>query len=76
MRHQIKETSDSGIAFYDIGVGAARHKDEWSDVVQPLFDSFLALTPPGLALALPLAVMSQLKRAIKSNRRLWPLAQI
>jgi hypothetical protein len=45
-----------------------------SDVVQPLFDSFLALTPPGLALALPLAVMSQLKRAIKSNRRLWPLA--
>jgi hypothetical protein len=26
-------------------------------------------------LALPLAVMSQLKRAIKSNRRLWPLAQ-
>jgi CelD/BcsL family acetyltransferase involved in cellulose biosynthesis len=28
LRHQIKEASDAGIAFYDIGVGAARHKDE------------------------------------------------
>jgi len=28
LRHQIAETSKSGLAYYDIGVGQARHKDE------------------------------------------------
>jgi CelD/BcsL family acetyltransferase involved in cellulose biosynthesis len=75
LRHQIKEASDAGIAFYDIGVGAARHKDEWADVVQPLFDSFIAFKPHGHAMTLPLAAFSRLKRTIKSNPHLWPLAQ-
>jgi CelD/BcsL family acetyltransferase involved in cellulose biosynthesis len=38
LRHQIEEASRQGLAFYDIGVGAARHKDQWADQVQPLFD--------------------------------------
>jgi CelD/BcsL family acetyltransferase involved in cellulose biosynthesis len=75
MRHQIKEASGAGLALYDIGVGAARHKDEWADVVQPLFDSFIAFKPRGLALALPRAAYARLKRAIKSNPHLWSLAQ-
>ena len=75
LRHQIKEACEKGLAFYDIGVGAARHKDEWADVVQPLFDSFIAFKPHGLTLTLPLGAMGRLKRAIKSNRHLWPLAQ-
>ena len=58
-----------------IGVGAARHKDEWCDVVQPLFDSFIAFKPLGYAVTLPLAELSRLKRAIKSNPHLWPLVQ-
>ena len=64
-----------GLALYDIGVGAGRHKDEWADVVEPLFDSFIAFKLHGLALTLPLAALSRLKRAIKSNQYLWPLAQ-
>jgi CelD/BcsL family acetyltransferase involved in cellulose biosynthesis len=32
LKHQIEEASANGIAFYDIGVGQARHKDEWCDV--------------------------------------------
>ncbi|MEX1061395.1 MAG: GNAT family N-acetyltransferase [Methyloceanibacter sp.] len=75
LRHQIKEASAKGLALYDIGVGAARHKDEWADVVEPLFDSFIAFKPHGLTLTLPLAALSRLKRAIKSNQYLWPLAQ-
>jgi CelD/BcsL family acetyltransferase involved in cellulose biosynthesis len=74
LKHQIEEASANGIAFYDIGVGAARHKDEWCDVVQPLFDSFLALKPQGYLVALPLAAAARLKRAIKSSGTLWPLA--
>ncbi len=73
LKHQIEEASAKGIAFYDIGVGQARHKDEWCDVIQPLFDSFVALRPQGLLLTLPLAAMARLKRAIKSSRRVWPL---
>ena len=75
LRHQIKEASANGLALYDIGVGAARYKDEWADVVQPLFDSFIAFKPHGLTLTLPLAALLRLKRAIKSNQYLWPLAQ-
>ena len=75
LKHQIEEASAKGIAFYDIGVGGARHKDEWCDVVQPLFDNFIAFKPHGLLLTLPRAGMAQLKRAIKSNRHIWPLAQ-
>jgi CelD/BcsL family acetyltransferase involved in cellulose biosynthesis len=73
LKHQIKEASTDGIAFYDIGVGQARHKDEWCDVVQPLFDMFVTLRPQGLLLTLPLATITRLKRAIKSSRSLWPL---
>jgi CelD/BcsL family acetyltransferase involved in cellulose biosynthesis len=73
LKHQIEEASANGIAFYNIGVGQTRRKDEWCDVVQPLFDMFIALRPRGLLLTLPLAAMARLKRAIKSSRNLWPM---
>ena len=75
LRHQIEEASRQGLAFYDIGVGAARHKDQWADQVQPLFDNFIAFKPHAHLLTLPLAASARLKRAIKSNRHLWPLVQ-
>jgi CelD/BcsL family acetyltransferase involved in cellulose biosynthesis len=75
LRHQIAEACAEGLAVYDIGAGEARHKDEWCDLVQPLFDSFIAFKPHGLTVTLPLAAVLRLKRAIKSNPRLWPVAQ-
>jgi CelD/BcsL family acetyltransferase involved in cellulose biosynthesis len=75
LRHQIEEASAQGLAFYDIGVGAARHKDEWCDVVQKLFDNLIAFKPQGLLVTLPLAAMARIKRAIKESPYLWPLAQ-
>jgi CelD/BcsL family acetyltransferase involved in cellulose biosynthesis len=74
LRQQIKEACGNGLAFYDIGVGASRHKDEWSDVEQPLFDSFLAFKPQGYLVMLPVAALTRLKGAIKASPRLWPLA--
>jgi CelD/BcsL family acetyltransferase involved in cellulose biosynthesis len=74
LKHQIREACGNGLAFYDIGVGAARHKDEWSDVEQPLFDSFLAFRPQGYLVTLPSAVLTRLKGAIKASPRLWPIA--
>ncbi len=75
LRHQIEEASNAGLAYYDLGVGQARHKDEWCNVVYTLFDSFIAFKTQGLLLTAPLAVAARLKRAIKSNRMLWSFAQ-
>lgn len=75
LRHEIEEACNDGLAYFDLGVGAARHKSEWSNEVYSLFDSYLALKPQGLAVTLPFTVKSALKRKIKSNPRLWALAQ-
>jgi CelD/BcsL family acetyltransferase involved in cellulose biosynthesis len=75
LRHQIEEACGKGLAFFDIGAGAGRHKEQWCDVVQPLFDSFIAFRPDGLLLTLPLAALARAKRVIKSSPILWPLAQ-
>jgi len=75
LRHQIEEASNADLAYYDLGVGQARHKDEWCDVVYKLFDSFIAFKTQGLFLTLLLATAARVKRAIKSNRTLWSFAQ-
>ena len=75
LRHQIKEAATAGLAYFDLGVGQARHKDEWCDTVYPLFDGFLTFTPRGHLLTLPRAAAAQLKRVIKSNPYLWSFAQ-
>lgn len=75
LRHQIEEASRDGLAYFDMGVGQARHKDEWCNVIQPLFDSFIAFKPHGMLSTLPASGIARLKRAIKSNERLWSAAQ-
>ena len=75
IRHQIKEACAQGLVLYDFGAGSGTHKEQWSDRVEPLFDSFIALGPLGLVLTLPSAALSHLKRTIKSNPRLWSWAQ-
>jgi len=75
VRHQIKEACAEGLSFYDFGAGSGAHKEQWSDVVLPLFDNMIAFKPQGLVLTLPLRALSYLKRSIKSDPRLWSLAQ-
>jgi CelD/BcsL family acetyltransferase involved in cellulose biosynthesis len=75
IKHQIKQACAEGLALYDFGAGSGTHKEQWSDRIEPLFDSFIAFGPLGLGVTLPLAGLSRLKRSIKSNPRLWSLAQ-
>jgi CelD/BcsL family acetyltransferase involved in cellulose biosynthesis len=75
VRHQIEEACVQGLTICDFGAGWGAHKDQWADVVEPLFDSFIAFKPHGLALTLPLAGLMRLKRAIKTSRHAWPIAQ-
>lgn len=44
-------------------------------MVERLFDTFIAFKPQGFLLTLPFSAASRLKRTIKGNRHLWPLAQ-
>lgn len=75
IRHQIEEACAKGLAYYDFGAGSGTHKEQWSDTVTPLFDNFIAFKVSGFLLTLPFATLSSLKRSIKSNPRLWSLAQ-
>jgi CelD/BcsL family acetyltransferase involved in cellulose biosynthesis len=75
IKHQIEEACAEGLAFYDFGAGSGRHKEDWSDVEEPLFDNFIAFKPRGLVLTAPLVSLSRLKRSIKSDPRLWSFAQ-
>jgi CelD/BcsL family acetyltransferase involved in cellulose biosynthesis len=75
LRHQIEEASAQGHAYYDLGAGSGPNKEEWCDIAQPLFDSFLPFTPQGILLTVPAAAVATLKRTIKSNRHLWPRVQ-
>jgi CelD/BcsL family acetyltransferase involved in cellulose biosynthesis len=75
VRHQIKEACAQKLTICDFGAGWGAHKEQWADVVEPLFDNFIAFKPHGLALTLPLAALMRLKRAIKTSRHVWPVAQ-
>jgi CelD/BcsL family acetyltransferase involved in cellulose biosynthesis len=75
LKHQIEEACVAGLSVYDLGTGAARHKEEWCDVVVPLFDSFIAFKPHGALLTLALASKARAKRFIKSNPRVYEVAK-
>ena len=75
LRHQIEEGCAQQLTICDFGAGWGAHKEQWADVVEPLFESFIAFKPHGLALTLPLAALMRLKRAIKTSRHVWPIVQ-
>jgi CelD/BcsL family acetyltransferase involved in cellulose biosynthesis len=75
LRHEIEDACAKGLAVCDFGVGSGAHKEQWADLIEPLFDTFIAFKPHGLTVTLPLAALSRLKRAIKTNRHVWPIAQ-
>jgi len=75
LRREIEWACNAGLSYYDIGVGGARHKERWSDVVRPLFDSYIAFKPQGMLVTMPLSGVSRAKRTIKNNQTLWPLVQ-
>jgi CelD/BcsL family acetyltransferase involved in cellulose biosynthesis len=75
IRHQIEEACGQGLALYDFGAGSGTHKEQWCDLAEPLFDSFIAFKPHGLAVTLPLAALSRIKRAIKTNAYFWFIAR-
>ncbi len=73
--HIIANLADRGMQSFDLGVGEARYKTFFCKEPEPLFDSFLPLTPLGRLAAISGRFGYRVKRHIKRSRTLWGLVQ-
>jgi CelD/BcsL family acetyltransferase involved in cellulose biosynthesis len=71
----IRDVADRGIAGFDLGVGEASYKTFFCKEPEPLFDSFLPLTPLGKLAAVTARASGRVKRQIKQNSVLWTLVR-
>jgi CelD/BcsL family acetyltransferase involved in cellulose biosynthesis len=71
--HVITNLADRGMQSFDLGVGEARYKSFFCKEPEPLFDSFLPLTPLGRIAAISGRIGYRMKRHIKHSRALWNL---
>lgn len=72
----LNDCAARGVRSFDIGVGRAHYKSFFCPEPEPLFDSFLALTPRAKPAAAAYASFFALKRAIKHNRLSWAGVQM
>ena len=64
-----------GVASFDIGVGRADYKSFFCKEAEPLYDTFLPLTPRGRLAAPAFRAAYAAKRVIKSQPALWTAVQ-
>ena len=63
----IRDCCARGLATFDLGVGEAHYKDKICDAEEPLFESFVPVTPAGQAIVAASLATMVLKRAIKTS---------
>jgi CelD/BcsL family acetyltransferase involved in cellulose biosynthesis len=71
----IADLGERGYTSFDLGVGDATYKRGFCREVEPLFDSFLPLTPKGHLAALGARSATAVKRGIKRTPRLFAALQ-
>jgi CelD/BcsL family acetyltransferase involved in cellulose biosynthesis len=67
----VRMSCERGLAVFDLGVGEAEYKEIFCAQPEPLFDSFLPLTPRGRAVAFGERWRGRVKRLVKQNAALW-----
>jgi CelD/BcsL family acetyltransferase involved in cellulose biosynthesis len=67
----VRSCCDRGLDTFDLGIGEARYKNLLCGDAEPLFDSYLPLSPAGRIFAFTLAIGAIIKRAIKQRPALW-----
>ena len=71
----VRRCCERGLATFDLGIGGTHYKSLFCGDAEPLFDSFLPLSPAGRLLA-PLASLAEtVKRAIKQQAMLWSMVR-
>jgi CelD/BcsL family acetyltransferase involved in cellulose biosynthesis len=71
----VRACCERGLETFDLGIGEAHYKTLFCGDAEPLFDSYLPLSPAGRALAAAYAMAASFKRAIKQHETLWSLAR-
>ena len=75
LAHMLTECASRGVCSFDIGVGRAHYKSFFCREPEPLFDTFLPLTPRGRLAAPAFSAAFAAKRMIKSKPALWSAVQ-
>jgi CelD/BcsL family acetyltransferase involved in cellulose biosynthesis len=75
LQHMIGACAERGARSFDIGVGRAHYKSFFCKEPEPLFDTFLPLTPRGRLAAPAFRAAFAAKRIIKSKPALWAAVQ-
>jgi len=71
----VRSCCERGLDTFDLGIGEAHYKGLFCNDAEPLFDSFLPLSPAGRLLA-PLAACAEAaKRAVKQHSTLWSMVR-
>ena len=73
--HMIENACENGNDLFDFGVGDELFKRNWCDSQTELYDCVIALTAKGRAGAVALTGLTQGKKLIKANPRLFALAR-
>lgn len=75
LTHVVKQSCERGLARFDLGVGEAAYKRFYCNEIEPLFDTFLALTPLGRLGAAGIRTAQDAKRLVKHSPMLWQAVQ-
>lgn len=67
----VRMCCERGLTVFDLGVGEAHYKRGFCNDVEPLFDSFLPLSPLGRMASYALRSHTRMKRSIKQSATLW-----
>jgi CelD/BcsL family acetyltransferase involved in cellulose biosynthesis len=73
--HLVRHCCERGLDTFDLGIGESRYKNLFCEDAEPLFDSFLPLSPAGRVLAFASKIGATAKRAIKQRPALWELVR-
>lgn len=69
----VRTCCERGLETFDLGIGEAHYKTLFCSDTEPLFDSYLPLSPSGRVAATVCAIGASFKRAIKQHETLWLL---
>ena len=75
MRHIIDHYGERRFRALDLGIGSDDYKLLFCKGDEPIFDSFIALTPRGRIAAMAMSGLNRTKRLVKQNRFMLRLAQ-
>ncbi len=71
----VRDCCNRGLKTFDLGIGEGHYKSLFCGDAEPLFDSYLPLSPSGQLLAASFQMVASVKRTIKQRSSLWSLVR-